>query len=214
MTGRARSVRRLPLGVLASGSGTNLQSILDAAGSGRIDAEVRVVVCNRPGARAVERARAAGVAALVLDHKTFASRSEFDAAVVAALQANGVELVCLAGFDRLITRDFVAAFPERILNIHPALLPAFKGLHGQRAALEYGAKLAGATVHFVDAELDHGPIVLQAAVPVLDDDTEETLGARILVEEHRIYPEAIQLFAEGRLEIEGRRVRVLASARR
>lgn len=201
--------KSLPLGVLASGSGTNLQSIIDAIEAKRVPAEIRVILCNRPGARSIERGRAHGVPVELLDHKTFAKREEFDARLVEILRERGVELVCLAGFDRLISPIFVRAFPGRILNIHPALLPSFKGLHGQRQALEYGVKLAGATVHFVDEETDHGPIVIQAAVPVLDGDDEEALGKRILAEEHRIYPEAIRLFAEGRLQIEGRKVRIL-----
>ena len=199
---------RLPLGVLASGSGSNLQSIIDAIEAGRLPAQIRVMLCNRPGARAIERARAHGVPVELLDHKTFSSREAFDARLVEILRERGVELVCLAGFDRLISPVFVRAFPGRILNIHPALLPSFKGLHGQRQALEYGVKLAGCTVHFVDEETDHGPIVIQAAVPVLEGDDEDALVKRILAEEHRIYPEAIRLFAEGRLEIEGRHVRI------
>ena len=199
----------LAIGVLASGSGTNLQSIIDAAEARRIPAEIRVIVCNRPNAKAIERGRARGLVVEILDHKAFGSREQFDARLVEVLRERGVELVCLAGFDRLITPVFIRAFPGRILNIHPALLPSFKGLHGQRQALEYGVKLAGATVHFVDEETDHGPIVIQAAVPVLDGDDEEALRDRILAEEHRIYPEAIRLFAEERLVIEGRRVRIV-----
>jgi phosphoribosylglycinamide formyltransferase 1 len=198
----------LALGVLASGSGTNLQSIIDAIEAGRLHAEIRVILCNRPGARAIERGRTHGLPVEVLDHKTFASREAFDTRLVEILRERAVELVCLAGFDRLISPLFVRAFPGRILNIHPALLPAFKGLHGQRQALEYGVKLAGATVHFVDEETDHGPIVIQAAVPVLEGDDEDALAKRILAAEHRIYPEAIRLFAEGRLKIEGRHVRI------
>src|SRR5262245_10182572 len=144
--------KRLALGILASGSGTNLQSIIDAVEAGRVPAEIRVVVCNRPGARAIERATTHGLTVELLDHKTFASREAFDTRLVEILRERGVELVCLAGFDRLITSIFVRAFPGRILNIHPALLPSFKGLHGQRQALEYGVKLAGCTVHFVDEE--------------------------------------------------------------
>src|SRR5688500_7391264 len=199
----------LPLGVLASGSGTNLQSIIDAVEAKRVPAEIRVILCNRRGAHAIERGRAHGLPVELLDHKAFAKREEFDARLVEILREHGVELVCLAGFDRLISPTFVRAFPGRILNIHPALLPSFKGLHGQRQALDYGVKLAGATVHFVDEETDHGPIVIQAAVPVFDGDDEESLAKRILAEEHRIYPEAIRLFAEGRLRIEGRKVRIL-----
>lgn len=199
----------LAIGILASGSGSNLQAILDAIRAGGLSAEARVVVCNRPGARAIERARADGAPVEVVDHRAFPSREAFDARLVEVLRARGVELVCLAGFDRLITPGFVDAFRDRILNVHPALLPSFKGLHGQRQALEYGAKLAGCTVHFVDEKTDHGPIVIQAVVPVLDDDDEESLSRRILEQEHRIYPEAIRLFAEGRLRIEGRHVRVI-----
>ena len=204
--------KRLAIGVLASGSGSNLQAILDAIAAGRLPVEARVVLCNRPAARALDRARDAGVPAELVDHKTFPSRESFDERLVERLRHHGVELVCLAGFDRLISPGFVAAFPNRILNIHPALLPAFPGLHGQRQALEYGVRIAGCTVHFVDEKTDHGPIVIQAAVPVRDDDDEETLSARILEQEHRIYPEAIRLYAEGRLSIEGRRVRVLDPA--
>lgn len=202
----------LAIGILASGSGSNLQAILDAIRAGGLPVEARVVVCNRAGARAVERARAAGVPVEVVDHRAFPSREAFDARLVEILRARGVELVCLAGFDRLITPVFVDAFRDRILNVHPALLPSFKGLHGQRQALEYGAKLAGCTVHFVDEKTDHGPIVIQAVVPVLEDDDEESLSRRILEQEHRIYPEAIRLFAEGRLRIDGRHVRITGAA--
>lgn len=202
----------LALGILASGSGSNLQAILDAIRDGRLPADARVVVCNRPGAGAIARAEAEGVPVELVDHRAVASRETFDARLVEILRARGVELVCLAGFDRLITPVFVDAFRDRILNVHPALLPSFKGLHGQRQALEYGAKIAGCTVHFVDEKTDHGPIVIQAAVPVLEDDDEGSLARRILEQEHRIYPEAIRLFAEGRLRIEGRRVRILGTA--
>ena len=198
----------LALGILVSGGGTNLQSIIDAIESGELAAEIRVVVCNRPQAKALERARRHGLAIEVVDHKTFASREDFDRRVVELLRERGVELVCLAGFDRLITAVFVQAFAGRLLNIHPALLPSFPGLHVQRQALEYGVKIAGCTVHFVDEKTDHGPIVIQAAVPVLEGDTEESLAERILREEHRIYPEAIRLFAAGRLRIDGRHVRI------
>ena len=195
-------------GVLISGSGTNLQAILDRVAAGTLDCRVGLVVSNRPDAAGLARARAAGVPTRVIPHRDFASREAFDAALVAALTEAGVELVVLAGFDRLITRTLLAAFPQRIMNIHPALLPSFKGLHAQRQALEYGVRIAGATVHFVDEATDHGPIILQAAVPVAPDDTAETLGARILSVEHVIYPQAIQLFAEGRLVVEGRHVHI------
>jgi len=195
-------------GVLISGSGTNLQAILDRVAAGTLDCRVALVVSNRPEAAGLARARAAGVPTCVIPHRDFASREAFDAALVAALREAGVELVVLAGFDRLITHTLLEAFPQRIMNIHPALLPSFKGLHAQRQALEYGVRVAGATVHFVDEATDHGPIILQAAVAVAPDDTAESLGARILSVEHVIYPQAIQLFAEGRLVVEGRHVRI------
>lgn len=203
----------LALGVLASGSGSNLQAILDAVAGRTIPAEVRVVLCNRPGAFAIDRARSYGVPVEIADHRTFETRESFDRHLVERLREHGVELVCLAGFDRLISAVFVEAFRDRILNIHPALLPSFKGLHAQRQALEYGAKLAGCTVHFVDEQTDHGPIVIQAAVPILDGDDEASLSARILTQEHRIYVEAIRLFAANLLRIEGRRVRILEEPR-
>ena len=195
-------------GVLISGEGTNLQAILDRIAAGRLDCAVRLVVSNRPGAGGLARAARAGVPTRVIDHRTFATREEFDAAVVAALREVGVELVVLAGFDRLVTRVMLEAFPSRIINVHPALLPAFKGLHAQRQALEYGVKITGVTVHFVDHEVDHGPIIAQGAVALEPDDTEATLAERIRLVEHELYPLAIQLFAEGRLEVNGRRVRV------
>ena len=200
MTGRLR------LGILASGGGTNMQAILDHCSDGSLAAEVAVVISNNPAAGALERARRGGVEARCIDHRHFASRQAFDQTVVATLQEAGVELVVLAGFMRLISEPFLQAYPGRIINIHPALLPAFPGLHVQRKALEYGARFSGCTVHFVDGGVDTGPIIIQAVVPVLDDDTEESLAARILVQEHRIYPRAIQLFAENRLRLEGRRV--------
>ena len=196
----------LTVGVLISGSGTNLQAILDRVAAKRLDARAAIVVSNRPGVRALERAAAAGVPTCVVDHRTFARREAFDAALVEKLRQADVELVVLAGFDRLVSRVLLGAFPERVINIHPALLPSFKGLHAQRDALEYGVKLAGATVHLVDEETDHGPIIVQGAVVVRPDDTEETLRERILAIEHEIYPAAIQLFADGRIEVRGRRV--------
>jgi len=203
--------RKLRLGVLASGSGSNLQAIIDRCADGSIDAEIVLVLANVPGAGALARAEKAGIATTVIDHRTFAERADFDGAVVAALQAAGVDLVVLAGFMRLVTAPFIAAFPERIINIHPALLPAFPGLHVQKKALEAGARFSGCTVHFVDGGVDTGPIIIQAVVPILDDDDEASLSARILVQEHRIYPRAIQLLAEGRVRIEGRRVRIAAA---
>ncbi len=199
---------KLKLGILVSGGGTNLQSIIDNCRDGQIDAEIALVVSNNPQAGALERCRLADVPSRVIDNRQFADREAFDTAVVAALRESGVQLVCLAGFMRLISPLFLEAFPGRVMNIHPALLPAFPGLHVQRKALEYGARFSGCTVHFVDAGLDTGPIIIQAVVPVLDDDDEKSLAARILQQEHLAYPRAIQLFAEGRLHIEGRRVRI------
>ena len=200
--------RKLRLGVLASGSGSNLQAIIDRCADSSIDAEIVLVLSNVPGAGALSRAEQAGIATALIDHRTFADRTAFDQAVVHALQAASVDLVVLAGFMRLISDPFIAAFPERIINIHPALLPAFPGLHVQKKALEAGARFAGCSVHFVDGGVDTGPIIIQAVVPILDDDDEASLSARILVQEHRVYPRAIQLIAEGRLRIEGRRVRI------
>ena len=193
------------VGVLISGRGSNLQAIIDSIAAGRLDAEIAVVVSNRANAAGLERARAAGIETLHIDHKRYPSREAFDLAVVAALRQRGVSLVCLAGFMRLLSAAFVEAFPNRILNIHPSLLPAFVGLDGQRQAWEYGVKVSGATVHVVTPELDAGPIVLQAVVPVRDDDTPDTLAARILAEEHRIYPEAVGIMLAGGWRIEGRR---------
>lgn len=194
------------LGVLISGSGTNLQAIIDRSAAGELDAEVVCVISNRADAFGLERARKHGIAALHLDHKSFSGRSEYDAALVKILKEFKVDLVVLAGFMRIVTPVLLDAFPDRVMNIHPALLPSFQGLDAQKQTLEYGAKISGCTVHFVDAGTDTGPIILQSAVPVLEGDTVETLSRRIHVEEHRLYPSAIQLFAEGRLKVEGRRV--------
>lgn len=195
-------------GVLISGSGTNLQAILDRVADGSLDCRVALVVSNRPAAAGLERARRAGVPTRVLDHRSHPSREAYETTLVEALREAGVELVVLAGFDRLVTRVLLEAFPGRVMNIHPALLPAFPGLHAQRQAIDYGVRIAGATVHFVDEKTDHGPIILQGAVAVGPDDTAESLAQRILQVEHTIYPAAIQLFAQGRLAIEGRRVRI------
>lgn len=193
------------IGVLISGRGSNLQAIIDATRDGRLDAVVAVVVSNRAEALGLQRARDANIPTAVIDHRAFPGREAFERALVDELRRHDVALVCLAGFMRLLGPTFLEAFPNRILNIHPSLLPAFPGLHAQRQAFHYGVKISGATVHLVTAELDAGPIVLQAAVPVRHDDTEETLAARILVEEHRIYPEAIRIVLDGRWRIEGRR---------
>lgn len=197
-------------GVLISGTGTNLQAIIDRVADGSLDCRIALVISNRAQAAGLERATRAAIPTRVIDHHEFATREAFDGALADALRAAGVELVVLAGFDRLITRVLLDAFPNRIVNVHPALLPAFKGLHAQRQALAYGARITGATVHFVDEVEDHGPIILQGAILVAPDDTEETLAQRILEVEHRLYPAAIQLFAQGRLVVEGRRVRIRA----
>jgi phosphoribosylglycinamide formyltransferase-1 len=194
------------LGALVSGRGSNLQAIIDASHAGRIDAAVVLVISDVAGAFALERARTNGIDAAFVDPALFGTREAFDAAMIELLQKRDVDLVCLAGFMRLLSPPFVREYPNRIMNIHPALLPAFPGLHVQRKALQYGVKFSGCTVHFVDEGTDTGPIIIQAVVPVLDDDTEERLSARILTHEHQIYPRAIQLFAEGRLEVQGRRV--------
>ncbi len=193
------------LGILLSGRGSNFEAIADNVQRGLLAAEIAVVISNRPEARGIESARSRGLPAVVLPSQGV-SRAEHDRRIVAELQQHRVDLVCLAGFMRLLSAEFCGAFPLRVLNIHPSLLPAFPGLHAQRQALEHGAKISGCTVHFVDQQLDAGPIVSQAAVPVLDDDTEDTLAARILVEEHRIYSQAIALVLSGHWSIEGRRV--------
>jgi phosphoribosylglycinamide formyltransferase-1 len=198
--------RRVKLGVLISGSGSNLQSIIDRIEDGCLAADIACVISNNAGAFGLERARRHGIPALHIDHRQFTGRSAYDAALVETLHQYGVELVVLAGFMRIITPVLIDAFPHAIMNIHPAILPAFPGLHAQRQALDHGARVSGCTVHFVDAGTDTGPIIIQAVVPVLDDDTEETLSARIQIEEHRVYPRAIQLYSEGRLSVEGRRV--------
>ncbi len=203
----------LGLGVLASGRGSNLQAILEACARPGFPARVVVVVSDRERAQALDRARAAGVEARFVNPKDFSDREAYDLALVRELEARRAGLVCLAGFMRILTAGFVRAYAGRILNVHPSLLPAFPGLAAQRQALEYGVKLAGATVHVVDEGVDTGPVVLQSSVPVHPDDTEESLSARILVEEHRLYPEAIRLFAEGRLTITGRKVVVRAAGR-
>jgi len=194
------------IGVLISGRGSNLQAIIDAIAAGRLDARIALVVSNRADAYGLERARAAGIETLVRDHKGWPSREAYETALVEDFRARGVSLVCLAGFMRLLGAAFVGAFPNRILNIHPALLPSFPGMHAQRQAIEHGVKVSGVTVHLVDTTLDGGPIVMQAAVPVLDDDTEDTLAERILVEEHRVYPEAIQRILDGGWAVQGRRL--------
>ncbi|HEX3704879.1 MAG TPA: phosphoribosylglycinamide formyltransferase [Vicinamibacterales bacterium] len=193
------------LGALISGRGSNLQSIVDATRDGSLDATVAIVISNRPDAAGLQRARDAGLDAFCLPPREYADRDAYDRAIAGLLRAHHVDLVCLAGFMRLIGRPLLDAFPDRILNIHPSLLPAFPGLDAQRQALEHGVRITGATVHLVNGDLDAGPIVLQSAVPVRDDDTVDTLSARILIEEHRLYPAAISHVLEGGWTIRGRR---------
>jgi len=200
------------LGVLISGRGSNLQAILAAIDRGDLDAEVGIVLSNKADAPGLSFARAAGIATEVLDHRQFPARDDYDAAIVERLRAHDVALVCLAGFMRLLGPAFVRAFPHAILNVHPSLLPAFPGLDAQRQAFEHGVTVTGCTVHFVNEELDAGPIVLQTAVAVLPGDTAESLAARILVEEHRLYPRAIAMVLGGRWRIDGRRFVDVTSA--
>ena len=194
------------LGVLISGRGSNLQAIIDAIAEGRLDATIAVVISNEADAGGLDRARKAGIETLVLSHRGWPSRADYDRALVAELRSRNVRLVCLAGFMRKLGSAVIDAFPNAVLNIHPSLLPSFPGLHPQRQALEHGVKTSGVTVHFVTGDLDDGPIIVQRAVPVLDGDSEETLAARILVEEHRAYPEAIAIALDGGWTIDGRRV--------
>ena len=194
------------LGVLISGTGSNLQAIIDAILRGELKAEIRLVISNRPDAQGLERARRHGIETAVIEHRKFPSREDFDRAVLAALRDRSVELVALAGFMRLLSSVMLDAFPGRIMNIHNSLLPSFPGIHGPKDAIEYGVKIAGCTVFFVTPGVDVGPVIVQAAVPVLPGDDEDRLAARILQQEHRIFPHAISLFQQGRLEIQGRRV--------
>ena len=194
------------IAVLISGRGSNLQAILDAIAAKRLDAAIAIVVSNRAEAAGLTRARNAGVETAAVNPSDYRGRAAYDRALVEILRARNVDLICLAGYMRLVGAPLLDAFPNRILNVHPSLLPAFPGLDAQRQAFDHGVRVSGATVHFVTAGLDDGPIVLQAAVPVLDDDTAETLAARILTEEHRIYPQAIQLVLAGGWSIDGRRV--------
>ena len=203
------SLAKKKLGVLCSGRGTDLQSIIDAIAAGQVPAEIAIVLTDKE-AYALERARKAGIEAVCVDRKQFDGREPFEKALIEKLEAASVTLVVLAGFMRILTPYFVGHFAGRIMNIHPALLPSFPGAHAHRDVLAYGVKVSGCTVHFVDEGTDSGPIIMQAAVPVLDDDTEETLGARVLKEEHRIYPECIRLYCEGKLKVEGRKVTILA----
>ena len=200
---------KLRLGVLASGRGSNLQAIIDASEQGKLEAEVVVVISDISDAYALERAGKHGIPAFNINARNFKNKKEYEEAIVNKLRKLDIRLVILAGYMRLVTNVLIAAFDGNIMNIHPALLPSFKGLHAQQQALEYGVKYSGCSVHFVTVDVDGGPVILQAVVPVFDNDTEDTLSARILEKEHLIYPEAVQLFAEGRLKREGKRVYII-----
>lgn len=199
----------LKLGVLASGRGSNFQSIQDSIEGGYLDARVEVLISDNPDAYALKRAEKHGIEPLVMIPKEWESRDAYYEAVAGELKRRGVELVILAGFMRIVGKPLIDAYPMRIMNIHPAILPSFPGLHGQKQAVDYSVKVSGCTVHFVDEGMDTGPVIIQAVVPVYDDDTEDTLSERILRQEHRIFPYAIKLFSEGRLRVEGRRVIVI-----
>lgn len=196
----------LDLAVLVSGSGSNLQSIIDRVESGALDARIRLVLSNKPGAYGLERAKKHGIPVACLEHSAFPVREAFDAEMVRIIRAHGATSVAMAGFMRMVTPVFLGAFPGHVVNIHPALLPAFPGVHGQRDAADYGVRFSGCTVHFVDEKMDHGPVIIQAVVPAYPEDDGDTLGRRILGLEHRIYPQALQWLAQGRLSLRGRKV--------
>ncbi len=199
---------KLKVAVLISGRGSNMESLAKACAEESFPAEICVVVSNRPEAEGLEKAASFGIKTAIVDHNRFDSKAAFEEALIAVLERHGTELICLAGFMRVLSEGFVEGFPHRILNIHPSLLPAFPGLHVQQKAIDHGVRYSGCTVHFVVPEVDAGPIVVQAVVTIEQDDSEQGLAARILEQEHLIYPEAVKLFAEGRLRIEGRRVRI------
>lgn len=205
-------MKKIRLGILVSGRGSNLQAIIDNIEKGALSAEIAVVISDQPDAYALERARKHNIPAIAISWKDYETREAYDTALAAELKKREVDLVCLAGFMRIVTRALIREFPNRIMNIHPSLLPAFPGVHVQKKALTYGVKFAGCTVHFVDEGTDTGPIIIQAVVPVLDNDTEDSLAERILRQEHKIFSRAIQLYAEGRLKLEGRRVIVSGQA--
>jgi len=196
----------LKIGVLASGRGSNFQAIIDEIENKNLKASIEILITDNPSAFAIERAERHNINHMFINPEDFAAKDEFFKKIADELKSRGVDLVILAGFMRIVRKPLIDAFPDRIMNIHPALLPAFPGMHGQRQALDYGVKISGCTVHFVDGGMDTGPVIIQAAVPVMSDDTEDTLSERILSFEHKIYPEAVRLFSEGRLEIKGRKV--------
>jgi phosphoribosylglycinamide formyltransferase-1 len=201
----------LTIAVFISGSGSNLQSIIDNVERGTLDARIALVLSNEPEAFGLERARKHGIPTAVVNHRDYKARHEFEEAILSAMAGRDVELICLAGFMRVLTPDFLRRFPKRIINIHPALLPSFAGTHGQKDAFDYGVKFSGCTIHFVDEGIDTGPIIMQAVVPVMPDDDVESLQKRILAQEHRIYPQAIQLIAQGRVTVVGRKVVIRAA---
>jgi phosphoribosylglycinamide formyltransferase 1 len=198
----------LKIGVLASGRGSNFQAIIDSIETGYIQARINVLITDNPQSFSIERAKKHGIESLVMPSKNYDSRDEYFTAIASELKNRGVGLVVLAGFMRIVGKPLLDSYPNSVMNIHPALLPSFPGLHGQKQANDYGVKISGCTVHFVDEGMDTGPIIIQAAVPAKDDDTEETLSERILKLEHKIFPEAIKLFSEGRIEMYGRKVRI------
>ncbi|BEU87623.1 phosphoribosylglycinamide formyltransferase [Selenomonas sp. TAMA-11512] len=200
--------KREKIGILCSGRGSNMESIQKAVASGQIKADIAVVIADKPEAKALEKAAAVGIPSVAVDRKAYAEREDFERALIKALDEEGVTLVVLAGFMRLLSPLFVGHYRGRILNIHPSLLPSFGGAHAHRDVLDYGVKVSGCTIHFVDEGMDSGAIILQASVPVLDGDTEDTLAARVLEQEHILYPRAIELYVDGRLEVEGRQVKI------
>ncbi len=201
----------LRIAILASGSGSNAQSIFDKIASGHLDVKVELVICNRPGAKVLERAKKFNIPTLELDHTNYDSRESFDSVLLEAVKASGAELVVLAGYMRILTAQFLNALESKVINVHPAILPSFKGAHGARDACAWGVQVSGCTVHFVDEEVDNGAVIAQAIVPVMADDDETSLQSRIQVMEHRIYPQVLQWFAEGRVQVKQRRVHILQS---
>ena len=197
------------IAVFCSGSGTNLQAIIDSQKKGYIRAEIKLVVSDTPGCYALKRAENSGVKTVVVERKNYKAKKDFEAEIINALKKEGIGLIVLAGYMRMLSEDFIRAYENKILNIHPALLPSFKGTRGIKDAFEYGVKVTGPTVHFVTVDMDAGPVIMQSPVKVTEDDTKESLGQAIHEEEHKIYPRAIQLFVEGKLKIEGRKVRIL-----
>jgi len=197
------------IAVFCSGNGTNLQAIIDSRGKGHIKADIKLVVSDAPDCYALIRAKNSGIRTLVVERKNFKTKKDFETEILKALKKENINLIVLAGYMRMLSGDFIGAYENKILNVHPALLPSFKGAHGIKDAFEYGAKITGVTVHFVTKDMDAGPIILQSSVKVTEDDTEETLAEAIHEEEHKIYPRAIQLFVEGKLKIEGRKVRII-----